>query len=271
MTKSQRMRLSAVMISSTMPSAKYSCSGSPDRFWNGNTAIDGLSGSGSTASETPTRALRALPSPACGGGVREGALWTDPVDPYRPGDVFDLLLPQILKGKRQPVADLVMDRVGDEDPARIGQRFQPRRNVNTVAVEVVVFDDHVAEIDADTELDAGLCPNTRVPLGHGLLHLDRATHRVDDAGKFHQQPVAGGLDDAAMVLGDLRIGELAAQCFEADERALLVRSHQPRIARRIGGEDRRETARLGHAGSPIARRRPDRYSSRCWGSRKGSG
>src|SRR6516165_7483370 len=214
MTKSQRMRLSAVMISSTMPSAKYSCSGSPDRFWNGNTAIDGLSGSGSTASETPTRALRALPSPACGGGVREGALWTDPVDPYRPGDVFDLLLPQILKGKRQPVADLVMDRVGDEDPARIGQRFQPRRNV---------------------------------------------------------KPVAGGLDDAAMVLGDLRIGELAAQCFEADERALLVRSHQPRIARRIGGEDRRETARLGHAGSPIARRRPDRYSSRCWGSRKGSG
>ena len=36
------MRDSAVMISSTMPSAKYSCSGSPLRFWNGSTAIDGL-------------------------------------------------------------------------------------------------------------------------------------------------------------------------------------------------------------------------------------
>ena len=32
------------MISSTVPSAKYSCSGSPPRFWNGSTAIDGLSG-----------------------------------------------------------------------------------------------------------------------------------------------------------------------------------------------------------------------------------
>ena len=32
------------MISSTMPSAKYSCSGSPLMFWNGRTAIDGLSG-----------------------------------------------------------------------------------------------------------------------------------------------------------------------------------------------------------------------------------
>jgi hypothetical protein len=28
-----------------MPSAKYSCSGSPLRFWNGRTAMDGLSGS----------------------------------------------------------------------------------------------------------------------------------------------------------------------------------------------------------------------------------
>jgi len=49
MTKSQRMRLSAVMISSTMPSAKYSCSGSPLILENGKTAIDGLSGSGNAA------------------------------------------------------------------------------------------------------------------------------------------------------------------------------------------------------------------------------
>jgi hypothetical protein len=46
MTKSQRMRLSAVMISSTMPSAKYSCSRSPLILANGSTAIDGVSGSG---------------------------------------------------------------------------------------------------------------------------------------------------------------------------------------------------------------------------------
>jgi len=48
-TNSQRMRDSAVMISSTMPSTKYSCSGSPLILANGNTAIDGLSGSGKTA------------------------------------------------------------------------------------------------------------------------------------------------------------------------------------------------------------------------------
>ena len=46
MTNSQRVRESAVMMSSTMPSAKYSCSGSLLKFVNGKTAIEGPSGSG---------------------------------------------------------------------------------------------------------------------------------------------------------------------------------------------------------------------------------
>src|SRR4051812_44169916 len=38
------MRDKAVMMSSTTPSAKYSCSGSPLQFWNGSAAIEGESG-----------------------------------------------------------------------------------------------------------------------------------------------------------------------------------------------------------------------------------
>ena len=44
-TNSHLMRESAVVMSSTMPSTKYSCSASPLMFWNGSTAMDGLSGS----------------------------------------------------------------------------------------------------------------------------------------------------------------------------------------------------------------------------------
>ena len=40
------------MMSSAMPSAKNSCSGSPDMLVNGSTAIEGLSGSGSGSSLT---------------------------------------------------------------------------------------------------------------------------------------------------------------------------------------------------------------------------
>src|SRR6476659_3212690 len=45
--KNERTRDSAEISSSAMPSAKYSCSGSPLMFVNGSTAIEGLSGSGS--------------------------------------------------------------------------------------------------------------------------------------------------------------------------------------------------------------------------------
>src|SRR5689334_19526807 len=96
-------------------------------------------------------------------------------------------------------------------------------DVDAVAIEVVALDDHVAEIDADAQFDAVVRGGAGVPLGHRLLHRDGTAHRIDDAGKLHQQAVAGGLDDAAVMLGDLRIDELMAQCFEAFECAFLVR------------------------------------------------
>src|SRR5256885_12132378 len=48
-------------------------------------------------------------------------------------------------------------------------------------------------------------------------------------------------------------------------RALLILADQPRITRDIGGEDRGQAARLAHPASPIARRRPERNSSRSSG------
>ena len=98
----------------------------------------------------------------------------------------------------------------------------------------------------DAENDALVLGNFGVAVDHRALQLDGAAHRVDDAREFHQHAVAGGLDDAAAVLPDLRVDELAAMRLEPFERALLVRPHQPRIGRHIGGEDRGETADNGH-------------------------
>jgi len=50
MTNNERKRDSSVMMSSTMPSAKYSCAGSSLRLVKGRTAIDGLSGRGGRVS-----------------------------------------------------------------------------------------------------------------------------------------------------------------------------------------------------------------------------
>src|ERR1700738_4077180 len=100
MTKSQRMRESAVMISSTMPSAKYSCSGSPLMLAKGSTAIDGLSGSGNGAPPPPPPPppppATPSPHPGAGGGPRRfggggGGVGANPVDPHWAGYVLDLL------------------------------------------------------------------------------------------------------------------------------------------------------------------------------------
>ena len=66
-----------------------------------------------------------------------------------------------------------------------------------------------------------------------------ASDRVDDAGEFDQKSVAGGLDEAALVIGDLRIDQIGAQRLDPAERAFLVAPDQPRIAGDIGGQNRR--------------------------------
>jgi hypothetical protein len=59
----------------------------------------------------------------------------------------------------------------------------------------------------------------------------------DDALKLDKQPVAGGLDDAALVLGDLRVDQIAAQRPQTRQRAGLVPFHQTAVSRDIGRED----------------------------------
>ena len=104
----------------------------------------------------------------------------------------------------------------------------------------MLVDDDVAEIDAHAKLDAPRRRHTRIPQGHLALNLDRAAHRVDDAGKLYEQAVTGGLDDAPAMLLDLGIAQLSSDRLQRRERAFLVLAHQPRIARNIGRQDRRE-------------------------------
>ena len=63
----------------------------------------------------------------------------------------------------------------------------------------------------------------RVALDHGVLHFDRAAHRVDDAAELDNAAVAGALDDAAVMHGDGGIDQVAAQRAEPRQNPILVR------------------------------------------------
>src|SRR6516162_707553 len=217
------MRESAVMISSTIPSAKYSCSGSPLRLAKGNTAIDGLSGSGSVGGR-------------CVFSDRNA------VNPYRPRDVFEALFADIGKLGLDLGAHLAERVVRYADAAGLGDAFEPRGDVDAVAVDVAVLDDDVAEVDADPEGDPFLLRCRGIALDHRSLHGERAGDRLDHARELDQQAVAGRLDDSAVVPGYHWIDQLSAMGVEPRERAFLVLAHQPAVAGDIGREDRRQPA-----------------------------
>jgi hypothetical protein len=72
-------------------------------------------------------------------------------------------------------------------------------------VDIAAFDDHVAEIDANTKNDLLIIGDGGIPHGHAVLYGGRAGNRFNDARELDENAVAGGLDDAAPVLGYLGI------------------------------------------------------------------
>src|SRR5712691_3496682 len=98
---SPSIRDRSVVRSSVIPSAKYCCSGSLLRLANGRTTIDRY-------------------------GVKAGC-WAGTA-----GGVLDALLAQIVERIGQLVADPVVHRAGNADSAGLGERFQPRREIDPV-------------------------------------------------------------------------------------------------------------------------------------------
>ena len=73
-------------------------------------------------------------------------------------------------------------------------------------------------------------PHAGVAFDEAALHLDRAAYRVDDAAELDDRAVAGALADAAMMGGDGRINEIAAQAPQTRKRPFFVGAGKPAVA-----------------------------------------
>src|SRR5712671_4682214 len=73
-----------------------------------------------------------------------------------------------------------------------------------------------------------------------------APHRIDNTGKLDEQSIARRLDDAPVLFADFGVDDLTAQLFQRVVGALLIRSHQARVANHIGGKNCGETTSGGH-------------------------
>ena len=117
------------------------------------------------------------------------------------------------------------------DRARLGDAFEPCRDIDAVAHEVAVaLLDHVADMNADAENDAPVLRQAGVALDHAALHLDRAANGVDHAAELDDDPVAGPLNDAAVMHCDRRVDQIAAQRAKPRENTLLVDAGESAVA-----------------------------------------
>ena len=224
MTKSQRKRDSAVMMSSMMPSAKYSCSGSPLMFWNGRTAIDGLSGSGRAASHVDAVGSGREPRGRRGSAARCSSACCSPRS-TKPTST----LPARPPGR------------GPTRRCRRGQRsaFQAGGDIDAIAQDVVALDDNVAEIDADAECQPVLGQHraSRSPISLDFSAQRSASTTLANSASS-PSPVVLTMRPPVLVL---RVDHVA-QKARGGERAFLVGRDQPRVARHIGGYDGRQSS-----------------------------
>ncbi len=81
-------------------------------------------------------------------------------------------------------------------------------------------------MNTDAYLDSTILGNVGVAPSHGSLSFNGATHSVEYARKFDQDSVTRGLDDAAMMLGNLRIDEFATVRLKRRQSAFLITTNR---------------------------------------------
>src|SRR5262249_18050396 len=137
----------------------------------------------------------------------------------------------------QLVLDLLVNAAGDKNLARIGNVLDARSHIDAVAVNVVLFDDHVAKVDADPILDPLVSRQDCVAPGHVLLNDDRTSHRLERAVENGDEAVARGLDEPAVVLGDAGFDEIALDPLHTDVCTFFIVLHEAAVASDITSDD----------------------------------
>jgi hypothetical protein len=163
------------------------------------------------------------------------------IDAQRPCDVLDGVFAEELVAERQLAFDLVVRRAGEADAAALGEAFEAGRDVDAVAVDPFALDDHVAEIDPDSEPHSASVRQGGVPGLQLTLDVDGALDGVDDTHEFRQHVVAGRVHHTAAVLRDRRRHHPAILGDRADGGGLIV-AHEAAIAFDVGAQNRRKFA-----------------------------
>src|SRR5439155_20043159 len=134
------------------------------------------------------------------------------------------------------VANLPLDIHRDTNPARAGQRFNSRGDVYSVAIDITVAMDNVADVNADLEFDPPVERDVVVALGQGALDFDAALRRLQRAAEFHKEGITDGFDFRA-VKARKDLPQQMAMFFEQLEGEPVVALRQCAVTHHVGEHD----------------------------------
>ena len=168
-------------------------------------------------------------------------VWSDPVSPHRLSNVLHGLLTAIHENHRQFLADVVTGRARHANAARFSERLKSGRDVDAIAKEVRALYQHVSNMHADAEAHLLIRRLLAILRAERPLHIYGALDRVHDARKLGEHAIPRRVEDAAAMLSDQPVNDLAVR-RERAQRADFVDAHEATVALDIGGEDRGELA-----------------------------
>ena len=100
---------------------------------------------------------------------------------------------------------LIEHSSGDVYFACVAKPLQPRRKIYAVAMDIVVFYDYVANVDAHAKNDALVLRYVVILLTDRRLYVQGVAYSVDRARELDQHTVARHLYDPPAISGDLRV------------------------------------------------------------------
>ncbi len=155
------------------------------------------------------------------------------------------------EGRLQSACDGIVDVTRNHDATRRRLGLQPCRHVDAIAVEIVAFDDQVAEMQPDAENNGGVLGLILIGFGHYLLELNSGAKRINSAGKLDQRTVARQFDQPPAMTRQNWLQPFRPMGLQPGQGAVLIPAHQPRVAHDIRRKDGRQSPY-----NPLAGQRP---------------
>jgi hypothetical protein len=106
-------------------------------------------------------------------------------------------------------------------------------------VDIVGLDNHIPQVDANTEDDPVILRRRVIPSGHLPLDFEGARNGFNHTWELDEQAIPGRLNDPTLMFRDIGIDEFATEGSEAIEGSRLVLAHESAVADDIGAENGR--------------------------------